>query len=220
MSIKTIFTDLASYIAAFVAKHRTIVIAAGVAASLLGGINGYAWYAAEPGRHHDYWHVPTKQPIPQPLQEAGRITFEIDRHEATWTAEMDELTKLIEGQKPGEFDLSKEIATTDAFSAYVAHLLRAGEAAVETFVRMERTTRKVNEILKRAPATFRETAAFSNVLRTRPGGPRSSRTTRRSPISGRRRPKPLRTIKMMSRPTSTATSWIILKSKMCSWNVC
>ena len=54
---------------------------------------------------------------------------------------MDELMKLIEGQKPGEFDLSKEIATTDALRAYVAKLLRAGESAVETFVRMKATTR-------------------------------------------------------------------------------
>ena len=68
-----------------------------------------------PARHRDYWYVPTKQPIPQTLQEAGRLSFEIDRHEATWKAEMDELMKLIEGQKPGEFDLSNEIATADAF---------------------------------------------------------------------------------------------------------
>ena len=107
MSIKTSFTDPASDIAAFVSKHRTVVIVTAVAASLMGGAAAYAWYDAEPGRHHDYWHVPTKQPIPQPLQEAGRLSFEIDRHEATWTAEMDELTKLIEGQKPGEFLLSK-----------------------------------------------------------------------------------------------------------------
>ena len=72
MSIKTIFTDLSSYIAAFVSKHRPILIAAGVTASLLVGINAYTWYAAEPARHRDYWRVPTKQPIPQPLQEAGR----------------------------------------------------------------------------------------------------------------------------------------------------
>ena len=159
MSINTIFTDLASNIAAFVAKNRTIVIAAGVTASLLVGINAYPWYAAEPGRHYNYWRVPTKQPIPQPLQEAGRVAFEIDRHEATWTAEMDELTKLIEAQKPGEFDLSKEIATSDAFCAYVAKLHRAGEAAVETFVRMQGTARELNKLLKQAPAIYRQNAS-------------------------------------------------------------
>jgi hypothetical protein len=159
MSIKTSFTDLASYIAAFVAKHRTLVIGAAVAASLVGGAAAYAWYAAEPARHYNYWRVPTKQPIPQPLQEAGRITFEIDRHEATWTAEMDELTKLIEGQKPGEFHLSNEIATADAFRAYVTHLLRAGESAVETFVRMQGTARELNQLLKQAPAIYRQSAS-------------------------------------------------------------
>ena len=75
MSIKTSFTDLASDIAAFVAKHRTVVIGAAVAASLVGGAAAYAWYAAEPARHYDYWRVPTKQPIPQPLQEAGRLSL-------------------------------------------------------------------------------------------------------------------------------------------------
>jgi len=159
MSIKTSFTDRASDIAAFVAKHRTVVIVAAVAASLMGGAAAYAWYAAEPGRHHDYWRVPTKQPIPQPLQEAGRLSSEIDRHEATWRAEMDELTKLIEGQKPGEFLLSNEIATADAFRAYVAHLLRAGESAVETFVRMQGTARELNQLLKQAPAIYRQSAS-------------------------------------------------------------
>ena len=72
---------------------------------------------------------------------------------------MDEITKLIEGQNPGEFDLSKEIATTDALRAYVAHLLRAGEAAVETFVRMQGTTRELNQLLQAAPASFRESAS-------------------------------------------------------------
>ena len=178
------------------------------------------WYDAQPARHRDYWYVPTKQPVPQSLQEAGRLSFEIDRHEATWKAEMDELTKLIEGQKPGEFDLSKEIATTDAFRAYVANLLRAGEAAVETFVRMQGTIREVNELLKRAPAKFREMAACAQRFADDTRGRTSSRTTRSSPISMRRRPRPLRSIKMMSRPTSTATSWITSRIKMCSWNVC
>ena len=159
MSIKTSFTDLASDIAEFLAKHRTVVIAAAVVASLVGGAAAYAWYAAEPGRHYNYWYVPAKQPIPQPLQEAGRLSSEIDRHDATWRAEMDELTKLIEGQKPGEFLLSNEIATADAFRAYVAHLLRAGEAAVETFVRMQGTARELNQLLQAAPASFRESAS-------------------------------------------------------------
>ena len=72
---------------------------------------------------------------------------------------MDELTKLIEGQKPGEFHLSNEIATADAFRAYVAHLLRAGESAVETFVRMQGTAHELNQLLKHAPAKYRERAA-------------------------------------------------------------
>ena len=72
MSIKTSWTALTSDIAASLSKTRLIVIAAGVTASLLVGINAYTWYAAEPARHRDYWRVPMKQPIPQPLQEAGR----------------------------------------------------------------------------------------------------------------------------------------------------
>ena len=140
-------------------KNRLTILSA-IPPLIMMGTVAYDRYAAEPARHHDYWRVPTKQPVPQSLQEAGRLSSEIDRHEATWTAEMDELTKLIEGQKPGEFHLSDEIATADAFSAYVAHLLRAGESAVETFVRMEGTIRKVSEALKRAPAKFRETAAL------------------------------------------------------------
>ena len=180
------------------------------------------WYDAQPARHRDYWYVPTKQPIPQPLREAGRLSLEIERHEATWKAEMDELMKLIEGQKPGEFDLSKEIATADAFSCVCgAKLLRAGESAVETFVRMKGTTREVNEAPQAGSRKIPGNGcARSNVSRTRPGGPRSSRTTRRSPISVRRRPRPPRSIKMMSRPTSTTTSWITLKIRMCSWNGC
>ena len=79
---------------------------------------------------------------------------------------MDEITKLIEGQNPGEFDLSKEIATTDALRAYVAHLLRAGEAAVETFVRMQGTIRELNQLLKQAPAKFRESACLCAASRT------------------------------------------------------
>ena len=200
-------------------KNRLTVLSA-IPPLIMMGTVAYDRYAAEPARHHDYWRVPTKQPVPQSLQEAGRLSSEIDRHEATWTAEMDELTKLIEGQKPGEFHLSDEIATADAFSAYVAHLLRAGEAAVETFVRMQGTVRELNQLLKRAPAKFRETAACRTASRTTPRGRTSSRTTRSSPISMRRRPRPLRSIKMMSRPTSTATSWIISKIRMCSWNAC
>ena len=107
-------------------KNRLTILSA-IPPLIMMGTVAYDRYAAEPARHRDYWYVPTKQPVPQSLQEAGRLSSEIDRHKATWTAEMDEITKLIEGQKPGEFDLSKEIATADAFSAYVAHLLRAGE---------------------------------------------------------------------------------------------
>ena len=96
--------------------NNGLVILTAIPFLIMGGTTAHDWYAAEPARHRDYWYVPTKQPIPQPLQEAGRLSSEIDRHEATWTAEMDELTKLIEGQKPGEFHLSNEIATADAFS--------------------------------------------------------------------------------------------------------
>ena len=160
----------------------------------------------QPARHHDYWYVPTKQPVPQSLQEAGRLSSEIDRHKATWKAEMDELTKLIEGQKPGEFDLSKEIATTDALRAYVAHLLRAGEAAVETFVRMQGTTRELNQLLQAAPAKFRESASCAPLRGHHLVGGHQAELPDDSPISMRRRPRLLRCIRMMSRPTSTATS--------------
>ena len=142
-------------------KNRLTVLSA-IPPLIMMGTVAYDRYAAEPARHHDYWYVPTKQPVPQSLQEAGRLSSEIDRHEATWTAEMDELTKLIEGQKPGEFHLSDEIATADAFSAYVAHLLRAGEAAVETFVKMQGTARELNQLLQAAPAKFREMAACAH----------------------------------------------------------
>ena len=202
-------------------KNRLTVLSA-IPPLIMMGTVAYDRYAAEPARHHDYWRVPTKQPVPQSLQEAGRLSSEIDRHEATWTAEMDELTKLIEGQKPGEFHLSDEIATADAFSAYVAHLLRAGESAVETFVKMQGTIRKVSLISPQAgPRKIPGNGCLSAPLRGRPPrGRTSSRTTRSSPISMRRRPRPLRCIKMMSRPTSTETSWITSKIRMCSWNAC
>ena len=145
-------------------KNRLTVLSA-IPPLIMMGTVAYDRYAAEPARHHDYWYVPTKQPVPQSLQEAGRLSSEIDRHEATWTAEMDELTKLIEGQKPGEFHLSDEIATADAFSAYVAHLLRAGESAVETFVKMQGTVRELNQLLQAAPAKFRESACLCAPLR-------------------------------------------------------
>ena len=80
---------------------------------------------------------------------------------------MDELTKLIEGQKPGEFDLSKEIATTDAFCAYVAHLLRAGEAAVETFVRMQGTARELNRAPQAGPRKIPGECLLCALLRGR-----------------------------------------------------
>ena len=81
-----------------------MIILTAVPLLIMGGTTAHDWYDAQPARHRDYWYVPTKQPVPQSLQEAGRLSSEIDRHEATWKAEMDELTKLIEGQKPGEFD--------------------------------------------------------------------------------------------------------------------
>jgi len=139
--------------------NNGLVILTAIPFLIMGGTTAHDWYDAQPARHRDYWYVPTKQPVPQSLQEAGRLSSEIDRHKATWKAEMDEITKLIEGQNPGEFDLSKEIATTDALRAYVAHLLRAGEAAVETFVRMQGTARELNQLLKQAPAKYRESAS-------------------------------------------------------------
>ena len=142
--------------------NNGLVILSAIPFLIMGATTAHDWYDAQPAHHRDYWYVPTKQPVPQSLQEAGRLSSEIDRHKATWKAEMDELTKLIEGQKPGEFDLSKEIATADAFSAYVAHLLRAGEAAVETFVKMQGTVRELNQLLQAAPAKFREMAACAH----------------------------------------------------------
>ena len=126
MSMKSILTDLVDVIGGFISKHRDVVIVVGVVALVMGGTAAYAWDHARPARQRDYWYVPTKQPVPQPLHEAGRLSLKIQRHDARWKAEMDDLTKLIEGQKPGELDLSREIATTDAFRAYVAKLLRAG----------------------------------------------------------------------------------------------
>ena len=89
MSIKTSFTDLASDIAAFVAKHRTVVIGAAVAASLVGGAAAYAWYAAEPGRHHDYWPSRRSSPSRSRCKRRGglapRSTATRQRGELRWT---------------------------------------------------------------------------------------------------------------------------------------
>ena len=186
-------------------KNRLTILSA-IPPLIMMGTVAYDRYAAEPARHRDYWYVPTKQPVPQSLQEAGRLSSEIDRHEATWKAEMDELTKLIEGQKPGEFHLSDEIATADAFSAYVAHLLRAGESAVETFVRMQGTTRELNQLLKRAPANSGRAPSCAHRFADTTSWEDIKQNYQDSPISMRRRPRPLRCIRMMSRPTSTATS--------------
>jgi cell division septation protein DedD len=161
MSMKNHLTDRDNVIGEFSSANCIMVILTAVPLLIMGGTIAHDWYDAQPARQRDYWYVPTKQPIPQTLQEAGRLSFEIERYDATWKAEMDDLMKLIEGQKPGEFDLSNEIATTDALRAYVAKLLRAGESAVETFVRMKATTRTVNELLKQAAPKFREMAALA-----------------------------------------------------------
>jgi hypothetical protein len=160
MSMKNRLTDRANVIGEFSSANCIMIILTAVPLLIMGGTTAHDWYDAQPARQRDYWYVPTKQPIPQSLQEAGRLSLEIERYDATWKAEMEEIMKLIEGQKPGEFDLSNEIATTDALRAYVSKLLRAGESAVETFVRMKATTRRVNEILKQAAPKFREMAAL------------------------------------------------------------
>jgi len=160
MSMKNHLTDRANVIGEFSSANCIMIILTAVPLLIMGGTTAHDWYDAQPARQRDYWYVPTKQPIPQSLQEAGRLSLEIERYDATWKAEMDEIMKLIEAQKPGEFDLSKEIATTDAFRAYVAKLLRAGESAVETFVRMKAATHRVNETLKQAAPKFREMAAL------------------------------------------------------------
>ena len=161
----------------------------------------------QPARHHDYWYVPTKQPVPQSLQEAGRLSSEIDRHKATWKAEMDELTKLIEGQKPGEFDLSKEIATTDAFTCVCGASAPRGGSRRGDLCQNAGHGRELNQLLQAAPAKFRESASCARRFADTTSWEDIKQNYQDdSPISMRRRPRLLRCIKMMSRPTSTATS--------------
>ncbi|MGE5531626.1 MAG: hypothetical protein ACM3VW_05880, partial [Bacteroidota bacterium] len=81
--------------------------------------------------------------------------------DASWSAEMQQLQSLIEQQQPHEFDLFREVRTTDALRAYVEKLLSLGEAAVQSFLRMQGTARKLNEVLKQAPAKYQEMAALA-----------------------------------------------------------
>ena len=147
-------------IRAFVVKHRAAIIVLVVSAIVVGVGSAYAWYA-QPGRHHDYWNVPTRQPLPLAVREAERVATSIARNEATWKAEIDELTRLVEEQKPGEFDLLQELVTTDAFRHYVEKLLRSGEAAVAEFAKMQQTTIKLHELLQEAPTKYREMASLA-----------------------------------------------------------
>ena len=80
---------------------------------------------------------------------------------------MRELQSLIEQQQPHEFDLSREISTTDALRAYVEKLLGLGEVAVQSFLRTQATARKLKEVLKQAPAKFEEDGGARPPLRGR-----------------------------------------------------
>ena len=142
-------------------NNRKLVIVVVLSAIVAGGRAGYAWYAALPARHYEYWYVPDRQPVPPLFHEAELLTKSIERQDASWSAEMQQLQSLIEQQQPHEFDLFREIRTTDALRAYVEKLLGLGEAAVQSFLRTQATASKLKEVLKHAPAKFEEMAALA-----------------------------------------------------------
>ena len=106
----------------------------------------------------DSWYVSNREPIPEPLEEAGRLTAAIERDDAALQAEMDKMTALIDAERPDQFNLYKEVVTTDALRRYVDRLLRLGESAVAGMGRMKKTARELDVLLKEAPARYREAA--------------------------------------------------------------
>jgi len=142
-------------------NNRKLVIAVALSAIVAGGQAGYAWYAALPARHYEYWYVPDRQPVPPLFHEAKLLTKSIERQDASWRAEMRELQSLIDQQQPHEFQLDREIRTTEALRVYVEKLLGLGEAAVQSFLRTQAMAGKLKEVLKHAPAKFEEMAALA-----------------------------------------------------------
>ena len=139
MSVRKHVSSFLHSVGEVMKNNRTIVIAVALSAIVAGGRAGYAWYTAQPARHYEYWHVPDRQPVPPLFHEAKLLTKSIERQDATWSAEMQQLQSLIEQQQPHEFDLSREISTTDALRAYVEKLLGLGEASVQSFLRTQAT---------------------------------------------------------------------------------
>ena len=53
--------------------NNGLVVLTAIPFLIMGATTAHDWYDAAPARHRDYWYVPTKQPVPQSLQEAGRL---------------------------------------------------------------------------------------------------------------------------------------------------
>ncbi len=89
-------------------------------AATVGSGGAYTWYqTTRPMRHRDYWCVPNREPVPRLYNEALFMSENIASEDATWTAEMKELRALIEQQKPGDFNLARELETTTKLRAYL-----------------------------------------------------------------------------------------------------
>jgi|GEM_PF-3337704 len=161
MSVSTHVSSFLQSLGEVMKNNRKIVIAVALSAIVAGGRAGYAWYAALPARHYEYWHVPDRQPVPPLFHEAKLLAKSIERQDAIWSAEMRELQSLIDQQQPHEFQLEREIRTTEALRVYVEKLLGLGEAAVQSFLRMQAMAGKLREVLKQAPAKFEEMAALA-----------------------------------------------------------
>src|SRR5512144_138539 len=131
-------------------------------AALMGGgvYSVYSWMQ-QPVRHLDYWNVPEPQPIPVSMREASRCAAAIEEEDTNWESEMAALSALIESERPGQFDLAKEVVTHAALRDYVEKLVRIGEAAVASFTRMRETAKKLDSLLADAPTKFRANAALA-----------------------------------------------------------
>ena len=86
---------------------------------------GYAWYAVQPARYYEYWHVPDRQPVPPRCSMSRSSSTEVNRAPRRDVERRDagNWQSLIEQQQPHEFDLSREISTTDARPRHVEKLL-------------------------------------------------------------------------------------------------
>ena len=169
MSVRKHVSSFLHSVGEVMKNNRTIVIAVALSAIVAEDAPGMPGTPRNP-RHYEYWHVPDRQPVPPLFHEAKLLTKSIEPQDATWSAEMQQLQSLIEQQQPHEFDLSREISTTDALPPMSRSCLVLGKRPCRASCG-HKPRSKLNEVLKQAPAKFEEMAASLAATRTRPRGP-------------------------------------------------